>query len=337
MNDSELLKDWLDERRTSGTRRVYESNIRAFKKWYGKSLSNFLELTPKEMRHSALIFQNEMTEKGMKPNTIINVLTALGSLCAHNDRPLLLRGKRVRHMIDLGSHTFTTSDLTKMLNVADVQGKAILTAFTSLGWEVSSVLALERVYIQNLISKAREEQKRFIYFLGQRKKTGVVRLGVLNPLAIDCIGEWFRTGWKGPYLFSYRTKEGVNGLLRHLCRDAHVTVTGRVHSHLIRKWVMSGLSRAGFNEFQIKFVLGKAIPLSDLTYLQTLQQEVEDRYPRAFDEYLDISGKIVDVKKVEALQKQLQDLKEYIQHVEREVREYRLSPYNVQKQQESTS
>jgi len=58
---------------------------------------------------------------------------------------------------------------------------------------------------------------------------------------------------------------------------------------------MSGLSRAGFNEFQIKYVLGKTIPLSDMTYLQTLQQEIETKYPKAY-EYVNIKpARIVTV------------------------------------------
>ena len=55
---------------------------------------------------------------------------------------------------------------------------------------------------------------------------------------------------------------------------------------------MSGLSRSGFNEFQCKFVVGKSIPLSDATYLQTLEQEVKERYPAAFENYLNLSTTI---------------------------------------------
>ncbi|MGA2309931.1 MAG: hypothetical protein ABSG57_10345 [Candidatus Bathyarchaeia archaeon] len=180
-----------------------------------------------------------------------------------------------------------------MFSVANIEQKAILATFCSLGWEVQAILQLKRTYIENLIYRAREERQQYIYFIHQRGKTGALRLGVLNPLAIEWIEEFLKASPKTDSLFTYTTKEGVNGMSKHLARDAHVTVTGRVHTHLLRKWVMSGLSRAGFNEFQIKFVVGKAIPPSDMTYLQTLQQEVEARYPKAFEECLDISGKKV--------------------------------------------
>lgn len=49
---------------------------------------------------------------------------------------------------------------------------------------------------------------------------------------------------------------------------------------------MSGLSLAGLNEFQIKFLVGKAILATDMTYLYGLQQQIEERYPEAFENYL---------------------------------------------------
>lgn len=317
MSDSELLQEWLSECRTQSTRKNYRRSINTFKEWYGKPVGEFLALEPKEARHVAITFQAEALDGwqpktransrahtgNLRPNTILSVLTALGSLCQHEDKPLYLKGKRVRRTIDLDSHAFTTHDLARMFNVGNTEEKAILATFCSLGWEVSALLALERGHVQNLILRAQEQRQRFIYFISQRQKTGATRLGVLNPLAIEWISEWLKVpveniqrtkancAWNPKRLFSYTTQDGVNRMIKHLARDAHVTVTGRVHTHQLRKWVMSGLSRAGFNEFQIKFLLGKAIPLSDMTYLQTLQQEIEARYPKAFEEYLNISGK----------------------------------------------
>lgn len=325
------VDEWLSECRTESTRKIYANSMRIFTAWYTKPPDDFLKLEPREMRHVALRFQNDALQ-GWKPpwrdgalkqNTILAILTALGSFASYNDQFLRLRGKRAHTLIDLSSHVFTNRDLTRMFAVANIEQKAILATFCSLGWEVQAILQLKRTYIENLIYRSHEERQQYIYFIHQRGKTGALRLGVLNPLAIEWIEEYLkiaprersrslREGSPLPpntarlnnhaenlsfsgTLFSYTTKEGINGMLKHLARDAHVTVTGRVHTHLLRKWVMSGLSRAGFNEFQIKFVVGKAIPLSDMTYLQTLQQEVEAKYPKAFEDQLDISGKKVVV------------------------------------------
>jgi len=88
---------------------------------------------------------------------------------------------------------------------------------------------------------------------------------------------------------------------------------------------MSGLSRSGFNEFQIKFAMGKTIPLSDQTYLLTLEEEIRKRYPKAYESYLSIKPekivKVVDeetrrkaaavetlLRRVEELEKRLNEV-----------------------------
>ena len=300
MKDEQLMTEWLEECRTRSTKQLYGQNIRLFQEWYDKPLQTFLNLDPKAMRHEALKFQSFLAERvtkrkaPMTANSIISALTALGSFCTFNDKTLNLRGKRLRIQIDLSSHVFTNGELSRLFDIASVEEKAILATFCSLGWEVSSLLQLKRPFIESLIKQAKEENKEFIFFQSQRPKTGALRLGVLNPLAIEWLSKWLEQS-SGERLFSFKTKEGVNAMIKRLAREAHIAKTGRIHTHLIRKWVMSGLSRAGFNEFQIKYLLGKAIPLSDLTYLQTLQQEIETKYPKAY-EYVNIKpAKVVTV------------------------------------------
>jgi integrase len=300
MTDQELIGEWLEECRTQSTKRLYGQNIKLFQEWYQKPLETFLGLSPKEMRHEALKFQSFLAERLTKrkalmtANSIISALTALGSFCTFNDKTLNLRGKRLRTRIDLSSHVFTNGELSRLFDIGSVEEKAILATFCSLGWEVSSLLELKRPFIESLIKQAKEEGKEFIFFQSQRPKTGALRLGVLNPLAIEWLSKWLEQS-TCERLFRFTTKEGVNAMIKRLAREAHITKTGRIHTHLIRKWVMSGLSRAGFNEFQIKYVLGKAIPLTDMTYLQTLQQEIETKYPKAY-EYVNIKpARIVTV------------------------------------------
>jgi len=308
-DDEKLISEWLEECRTDSTRESYLKNIRYFQEWYGKPLSTFLELDAQGMRHIALTYQSAMRQRMGKINTVISYMTALGSFCTSKGKPLLLRGKRFRVQIDLDSHAFTNGDLSSMFDVADTQEKAVLATLVSLGWEVSSLLELKRARIEALIKKAKEDGEKYVYFRDQRPKTGALRLGILNPLAIEWINEWLKVpiesvirtskrslrknSWDPNSLFGYTTKEGINSMLKRLARTAHITVTGRVHTHLIRKWVMSGLSRSGFNEFQIKFAMGKAIPLSDQTYLLTLEEEIRKRYPKAYETYLSIKPETI--------------------------------------------
>ena len=86
---------------------------------------------------------------------------------------------------------------------------------------------------------------------------------------------------------------------------------------------MSGLSRSGFNEWQTKYVLGKSIPMSDRVYLQTLEQEVRERYPAAFENYLNLSNMISKdlKKKTKEIEKENKRLKDKFVEMEKENKE----------------
>jgi hypothetical protein len=305
-----------------------------FFKWYQGSFEDFLKLDSKAARHLLLKYQNEHSDT--PANTVNNVMTPMCSFLAFLDKPINLRGKRLASTPDLDSHVFTNGDLTRMFAIGNVKEKAFLSLGASLGWEISAVLEFDRKTLQSLVDRAKAEDKQFIYFRSIRKKTGALRLGVLNPLALE---------WTEKYLKELPTKklrkrkerhatkdrplsdvfdmgeEGANLILKRLAKEAGLVLTGRLHFHKIRGWVMSGLSRAGFNEFQIKFLVGKAIPLRDLTYLQTLQQEIEERYPKAYEQYLNLQPERVvqvvdqDLKaKVAVLERENQELKFRVDH-----------------------
>jgi len=248
--------------------------------------------------------------------------------------PLDLRGKTLRVEMDLTSHTFTSGDLQKMFEVADIKGKALLALATSLGWEVSAVLGLKRTFLESMIEKSKAENQQFYYFLSQREKTGAPRLGVLNPLALEWLPKWFiemdryqkRNRKKNPKR-NYGNSEifdinelSANRIVQRLARRAHIVTTGRVHFHKIRAWVMSNLSRAGFNEFQVKFCVGKAIPLTDMTYLETLKEQIEERYPQAYTDYLSLQS-TVPAKQFLKMSKETESMKQQLEQKDLEVQD----------------
>ena len=322
---------WLSECRSKNTRRIYGSQIRQFLKAIDKTVDQFLNLPQNEKRHLMLIFQNQCA----KANTANSTLGAVNSFLETVNMKVSLKGKRRRKQLDLDSHQFSNGDLSKMFKVANVKEKALLSLACSLGWEISSILEFPREQLQSYFDRATAEGKQYYYFLGQRPKTGALRLGVLNPLALEWVGKWLRLS-KDANLkkrkANKRTKdrpvsdvfdmtpEGVNVLLRRISRKAQIHTNGRVHFHKLRGWVMSGLSRAGFNEWQTKFLLGKAIPASDMTYLYGLQQQIEERYPEAFENYLNLETPVKAVtelsKSLEEKTAEIEELKAKVERIE---------------------
>lgn len=323
-----LVSDWLAEKRSHTTRRSYLYRLRMFLEYHGITPEQLIEMSPKEARTLALRYQNE--NKELSDNTLLGRLTAVASFMDYYDKTInWKRGTRVRPRPDTKSHVYTNGDLTKMFEVADTRGKAILALATSLGWEISGFVDLKRETLRKLIDRAKENGDQFVYFRDIRQKTGQPRLGILNPLAIEWCDKWLKLSEDmetreresqtiNPLTLTAKrrvsdifdlTGNGIHYAMRNLAKKANIKLTGKTRFHNIRKWVMSGLSRSGFNEFQIKYVLGKAIPMSDQVYLQTLEEEIRDRYPEAYENYLNLSTTISKdtKKKIEDENKRLKE------------------------------
>ena len=320
--------EWLRELKTDNTIRVWSWVTQRFFEWYavnheGQTAQDFAKVDPKAMAHELLFYQSHLQQHGTSANTIRIAVTAIRSYCEYLDKPLRLKNKIVKSEIDTSSHVFENGDLTAMFNVGDTKEKAILATMASLGWECEGVLELKREFIEQQLAIATSAGAKFVFFNAQRGKTHALRYGILNPLAIEWIQKWLAGHASTAHepLFNL-TRSGLNKLLRRLATEAKIKTSGRVHSHLIRGWTMSQLSDAGFNEWEVKFAVGKAIPASDATYLRRLKNAIEDKYPKVYDQYLNINPPIiketVKPEQVKSLEEQVKALTELVAEQKKE-------------------
>lgn len=161
--------------------------------------------------------------------------------------------------------------------------------------------------------KANGEQ--YVFFEDKREKTGVPRLCILNPLAIEWLTKYLglTKDNHGERLFNY-TSDGIERMLNRLANQSGMKRTGTIRFHRIRSWLMSRLSRAGFNEWTIKFIIGHAIPLVERAYLLDLKSQVEEKYPLVYEDYLNIyPQETAKAKEKDAI---IQDLRARVQQTE---------------------
>jgi len=335
------VEAWLSECRTSSTRNAYIYGSNIFFNWLKKnrgiSLQNFKLLSPKEMKTLVLQFQNSkpmsegriykskhkhkdtgshervMAPRPLSNNAVSSVLTAIQSFCMYLEKPLWLKGKRITGEDDNHSHYFANGDLEKMFDVCDLKGKAIIATAASLGWEVSDFLALDRKLIEDHIKKAESEGKQYVFFETRRTKTHVPRLAVLNPLAIKSLKEWLAINPTNT-LFDM-TKSGITKFMKATAKKANLKTTGPVRFHRIRAWTFNSLLKAGLSEPEAKYIVGKAIPHSDSTYLR-LRSGIEEKYPKLYDAYLNIkSEKVVDSELKETLEAKTSEMETMKQQI----------------------
>jgi len=284
-----LVRAWLDEFANERTRRNYTYGINMFFDAVKISVDEFLALSAKDIKHLVLTFQADMKVAGWADGKVNAVTVAVRSFLVSNDIQVKFRRNQIiKATADKSSHVFTNGDLKRLFDVGGAFEKALLSTAVSQGWEISMFLGQQRDVIERRIAHAKQNDQRFVFFMDERDKTGAERLCVLNPLAVECIEKYLAVRVDDDSRLFPITADGVQKMLYRLAKDANLKTTGSLRFHNIRKWLMSRLSRCQFNAFQIKFIMGKKIGISDGVYLQTLQNEIEEKYPVVYNDYLNI-------------------------------------------------
>ena len=310
------IKEWLNSFSKRSTYNQYSSRIKKFFDDIGKSPQDIQQMNVKDLKNLVLQYQADQHKQGLTNNSILGEITTVRSYLISIEKPLVFRrGQLLNLEADNSSHVFTNGDLKLLFEVGNTYEKALLATAVSEGWEISAFLDQDREIIKNRIAHAKQNNEKFIFFTNTRQKTGVARFCVLNPLAVEWLNKYLETRKDDSDRLFPITQDGVQKMLQRLAKQSGLKATGSLRFHNIRKWLMSRLSRCGFNEFQIKFLMGKSIGVSDRTYLQTLQIEIEEKYPTVYNDYLNINYQAAtgvskeQVKKLDDLQNEVSTLK----------------------------
>lgn len=121
------------------------------------------------------------------------------------------------------------------------------------------------------------------------------------------------------------TKSGIDKGLKALAKQSNLVTTGNVRFHRIRGWTFNSLLRAGFSELEAKYVCGKQISHSDSMYLR-LKEIIEEKYPRLYDQFLNIKPQVnggvkVLAEKVSEIEQTIADLRKTINEKDRQLSE----------------
>lgn len=305
------VNEWLSEYRNPSTRIQMKTRLQRFIDAIGMDINDFISLPPKEAKHK---IKKYVAETNSPNNTVLSLVTAPRALFDYLDKPIKFRTHELpKPQMARNKHRFSNGDLSKLLETASVRMKCLVSLGASLGWAISDVLALDKNYIQTLTDRARENNERFIFFHAERKKTGAKAFGVLNPIAITWLEKWLAIN-KSDSLFGI-TADMINKNLQRLAKEAQLKLTGNVSFHCFRAWTFSSLIKAGFSEFEAKYCVGKAIPLSDATYL-SLEESIKEKYRQVYNRYLNIQPTAAQTKDLQqALRQAEKDIKERDQKI----------------------
>lgn len=305
---NETVKAWLGKYLSKKTQATHRRGLEKFLKWYKKPVEDLIACTSDEVQQLCVDFQRDMKAEGISQNSIVSYTTSIRSLFNHLNKELKFSKGQLLNVVEgQEKHCFSNGDLKTMWSFADVQGKAILSVGTSLGWGISDVTSLKRDFIKQKLEEAKKNNG-FAFFKHNRGKTGAKSLGILNPLACEWLEKYFKLG-ESETIFEVN-KSRIQQIINELGEKSGVS--GNISFHGFRSWVMISMNKAGFTEFEQKMVVGKKIPVSDSTYLNGLRESIKTKYIEAYPKYFNITNQTQNPTQ----QKEINDLKSRILQLE---------------------
>jgi len=310
METKDLIEEWLRDYKAE-TRRQFQIRINHFLEWSKEDPKDLLKRDAKELVHMVVEFARDYQAKGVSNNSILAYAQALKSFLAYHGKAIKFKKSQLpQPQKAKGYHLFSNGDLGKMFEIANPLYKALLATHCSSGWSISDILTLEKERIEAHIERAKSENKQFIFLEDSRGKTNAEALLCLNPLAIEWLDKWIKQN-EAKELFPI-TLGAVNLMYHKLAKRSNIKLTGKIRSHNIRKWTINSLIKAGFSTEEWKYIVGKAIGLSDSTYLN-LKPIVMEKYVKVYEKYLSIrvSSKLITSKdeQIASLEEQIKTLR----------------------------
>ena len=280
----EFLEDYNEKQRPQQKLRIVK-----FLEWTELTPNELLKLDNKKARALLIKFNDSLLSKGVKPNSLrAYVSTAKMFFAYHNIHVTFRRGQTVQPEKPSDLYDFSNGDLGKIYEVANPQYKAIISLACSTGFGIGDILALNRETIKSRIAEARRNNKEFCFYETQRIKTHARSLVCINPLAMKSLELWLKQPHNKETLFEAK-ELAINKMLKKLAKKIGIDTKLKIKFHRIRSWLINSLIKAGFSTEQWKSIVGKAISMSDDTYL-SLRQQIEEKYRETYNQYFNILG-----------------------------------------------
>jgi len=217
-------------------------------------------------------------------------------------------------------HEFQLWELKKMFAIGDISDKAKLATAVSLGWGVGDFLNLRWNFIEPYLA---EELEAPVSFWIERGKTGAPIRAHLTLESIQALRAyrdveknsnpyvWAGAEWSGGNR-NHLSSDSMNDWLRSLALKAKVKPRGTIRFHLLRKFLFSALVNSGMSEIHAKIVIGKKVPIQDMTYLQSLAPALREGFVNAESRFTLTGFTNSNHSKIDAISKEVQELKNVV-------------------------
>jgi len=293
---NEPSKRWLEEYSSKDTVYSHSNRFEQFLKAINKTdvelVEEYKETQNKDeyarkYGKEVLKYYHNYIKQGYSSNTARSVTSSIRAFFTSQTISVKIKRRSIRKIRRASNqHMFTQAELKKLFFVADVRDKAILSTAVSLGYASKDFLGLKRKFIESLVEKAEKTETQFISFEYSRGKTNEPAFSFLTPEAVTSLRAWLDINdkesqwlWHNHTSVNHITNRALNDVIQKLAERANITLTGKVSFHLLRKFLMSSAVESGFNTLEADYLIGHSLPISESTYLLTLNKSITEKLP----------------------------------------------------------
>lgn len=291
MNSQDFL-DYIKQAKSKATYKSYKTGLKAFSKWYGKSLNEILKERFEDLQSTDMHvrkrfnreiekFHRHLKEEGKPQNTARTYCGGIAQLFRYFDMDIKdLPSEVTRKVTTVKDYVPTVEQYRDMFNCGNILDRTIISMALDLAWRIGDFVKIRKDMLPNL------EQQPPIAFSLITEKEEVVSKSFLSEQTVQLLKTYLNTLLKeNPYLFpngngGYYDPDAINKRLKVLAKKAkiHIPKGKRLRFHCFRKRFLSECANAKIDINTAKVLVGKSVSKDMLAYLS----EVEHK--KAFEE-----------------------------------------------------
>lgn len=258
----------------------YNSGLRKFLDWYGKSGTEIYEErklhvqsgNPEDLGYFGYKIQEfyqDLLNKGFTRNSARVTTNGISGFFRYYGLTVELGNEVSRKILTTKDYVPTIEEYRRMYQIADLRGKVILSMALNLGWRIGDFCKITALIMPNL------DQECPIEFDLITEKEQVLSKGFLSYETVELLKAYIPTLERAnPYLFQSNSEhhleeQSINDILKVLAAKAKLQFPEgkRLRFHCFRKRFLSTCANLKVDVNIAKILVGKTVSIDMMAYL----------------------------------------------------------------------
>ena len=209
---------------------------------------------------------------GNSHNSAVVQAATVKSFFKYHREPLQVQGRIRFRETKKRYHAYNKDELVKMVQVGDLEEKAIILLGVQLGIRVGDFVSLKRKPILEAYQDSNGDFP--LEFEVETEKEGVISIGHISKEVYETLQLYWKSVPESEYVFpsnngrAYISEQRANDVLKNTWLKAFPERSdAKIRFHELRSYKISALSNAGINSWHVQKMTGKKVSPDINTYL----------------------------------------------------------------------